>query len=138
MANRVSKETMISRIMEGLQCSEQEAEEVYNYDKAVDHDQKTEFDATPEQLKVERQMARTGTRKTPTVYNWTKPRAKKVNATREGLKDELVQLLTEKSSFAVENLQIPEKESNKITFQIGEKWYTTTITAHRDKPKWAK
>ena len=117
--------------MRGLQCSEQEAEQVYEYDKRVDHDEKTEFDATPEQLKVERQMAKTGTRKT-TAYKFTK-RERKPNATKGGLIEELSTFLRENSNFATENVEITNKE-RQITFEIGGEKYELTLVQKR-KPK---
>lgn len=118
--------------MNGLKCDREEAERVYEYDRAVDHDEKTEFDATPEQKKVEREMARTGTRKTPTAYKFTK-RERKPNATKGGLIAEIAQFLSENSGFAVENLAITNKE-RQIAFEIGGEKYELTLVQKR-KPK---
>lgn len=118
--------------MAGLKCDRAEAEKVYEYDKAVEHDEKTEFDATPEQLKVERQMARTGTRKTPTAYKFAK-KERKPNATKGGLIAEIAQFLSENSGFAVENLEITNKE-RQIAFEIGGEKFEFTLVQKR-KPK---
>lgn len=120
------------RIMEGLKCDRAEAEQVYEYDKAVEHDEKTEFDLTPAQKKVEREMARTGTRKTPTAYKFTK-RERKPNATKGGLISELAQFLSENSGFAVENIEITNKE-RQIAFEIGGEKFELTLVQKR-KPK---
>lgn len=105
---------------------------MYEYDKAVEHGEKTEFDATPEQIKVERQMARTGTRKTPTAWKFTK-RERKPNATKGGLITELAQFLTENSGFDVKNLEITNKE-RQIAFEIGGEKFELTLVQKR-KPK---
>lgn len=105
---------------------------MYEYDKAVDRDEKTPYDATPEQLKVEREMARTGTRKTPTAFKFTK-RERKPNATKGGLIAELAQFLSENSSFDVKNLEITNKE-RQIAFEIGGEKFELTLVQKR-KPK---
>ena len=69
---RNDKEAAIKRIMNGLKCGREEAEQVYEYDMAVDHDKKTEYDLPPDKLAIARKMAHTGTRKTPTAYKFTK------------------------------------------------------------------
>ncbi len=129
---REDKETAIKRIMNGLKCDRAEAEEVYAYDVAVNHDEKTEFDATPEQLKVQHEMTKTGTRKAPTAFKFTK-RERKPNATKGGLITDLAQFLRENSSFAVENLEIVNKE-RQIAFEIGGEKFELTLVQKR-KPK---
>lgn len=129
---RESKEDAISRIMAGLKCDRQEAEQVYEYDKAVDHDERTEYDLPPEKLKVERQMARTGTRKKPMVPKLTK-RERKPNATKGGIIAELAQFLTENSDFSVESVEIVNKE-RQIAFSIGGDKFELTLVQKR-KPK---
>ena len=98
----------------------------------MERDERTEYDATPEQLKVEREMARTGTRKQPTNYKFTK-RQRKPNATKGGIIAELAQFLQENSDFSVENLEIVNKE-RQIAFQIGEDKFELTL-AQKRKPK---
>lgn len=114
-----------------LNLSTSEEKDLLAYDKAVERDEKTEFDATPEQLKVERQMARTGTRKS-TVYKFTK-RERKPNATKGGIIAELAQFLTENSGFSTENVEITNKE-RQISFKIGEDSFELTLVQKR-KPK---
>ena len=126
------KEQAIERIMRGLKCDRAEAENVYAYDKAVDHDEKTEFDLSPEQLKTAQKFAHAGIRKTPTAYKFTK-RERKPNATKGGIISELATFLTENSAFSVENLQITNKE-RQIAFEIGGEKYEITLVQKR-KPK---
>lgn len=118
--------------MDILKCSQEEAEEIFGYDNAVDHDEKTPHDLTPEQQKTAQKMARTGTRKAPTTYNFPQ-KEKKENATKSGIIAEIAQILTEKSQFSVENLVITNKE-RQISFEIGGEKYEITLVQKR-KPK---
>ena len=70
---RNNREEAIARIMRGLRCTRKEAEDVYNYDRAVEHDEKTDFDLPPDKFAVARRMAHTGTRtvKKPMIPNLT-------------------------------------------------------------------
>lgn len=130
---RESKDDAINRIMAGLKCTRQEAEQVYEYDKAIDHDERTEYDLSPEKLKIERQMARTGTRKKPMVPKLTK-RERKPNATKQGIVSELAQFLKIDSQFLTENVQITNKE-REILLKICGEWYTITLTYKRNLNK---
>lgn len=118
--------------MDGLKCDRAEAEQVYEYDKAVDHDEKTEFDLPPDKLKIAQKQAHTGTRKTPTAYKFTK-RERKPNATKGGLITELAKFLTESSEFSTENVEITNKE-RQIAFEIGGEKFELTLVQKR-KPK---
>lgn len=129
---RESKEVAIERIMRGLKCSRAEAEDVYDYDCKVKRDEKTEYDLPPDKMKIAQMYTRTGTRKMPTAYKFTK-RERKPNATKGGLIEEFATFLTEKSDFAVENVQIVNKE-RQIQFTIGENTFEITLVQKR-KPK---
>lgn len=120
------------RIMNGLKCDRKEAEEVYECDRAIDHDEKMDFDLSAEKLEIARKQAHTGTRKTPTAYKFSK-RERKPNATKGGLIAELAQFLSENSGFAVENLEITNKE-RQIAFEIGGEKFELTLVQKR-KPK---
>ena len=122
----------LHRIMDNLQCSEQEARDILAYDKAVEKGEKTEYDLPQEKLEVARKFAHTGTRKNPTVYKFTK-RERKPNATKAGIITELFKFLTENSDFATENVTILNKE-RMIGFKIGEESYEITLVQKR-KPK---
>lgn len=118
--------------MDGLKCDRAEAEQVYEYDRAVDHDEKTEFDLPPDKLKIAQKQAHTGTRRTPTAYKFTK-RERKPNATKGGLIAELAKFLTESSEFSTENVEITNKE-RQIAFEIGGEKFELTLVQKR-KPK---
>ncbi len=115
-----------------LGLTAEQEQELLAYDKAVEHDEKTEFDLTAEQKKVERQMARTGTRKAPVAYKFTQ-RQRKPNATKAGIIAEIAEFLEKNSQFSVENLQITNKE-RQISFTIGGETFEFTLVQKR-KPK---
>lgn len=91
----------------------------------------------PEKELIARKMAHTGTRekKTPMVPNLPK-KSRKPNATKGSLVAELAGFIRENSEFEAQYLQVPNPEQ-KVSFKIGDKWYTWTLTEHRTKPKWA-
>lgn len=105
---------------------------MYAYDKAIDREEKTEYDLPADKLKVAQKFAHAGTRKRPTTYKFTK-RERKPNATKGGIIAELATFLTENSSFSVENLKITNKE-RQITFEIGGEKFELTLVQKR-KPK---
>lgn len=92
----------------------------------------------PEKEAIARKMAHTGTRekKSPMVPNLPKKK-RQPNATKGGLVSELAEYIRAGSDFEVEHLQIPNPEQ-KVSFKIGEKWYTWALTEHRTKPKWCE
>lgn len=130
----MSKETeAIERIKNGLGCTEDEAREIYAYDKEVDKSSGgLEYDLTAEQNKVAQTFTKTGTRKTPTAYKFTK-RERKPNELKAALIDYFSNILREKSPFEVENVEILNKE-RQISFEIaGEKFEFTLV--QKRKPK---
>lgn len=126
----MSKETeAIQRIMAGLKCSEEEAKEIYAYDRAVDKGESTPHDLSKEQEKIAKQYTRTGTRKQPTVYKFEK-RERKANPTKGGIVAELYEFLTKNSEFAIEDAEILNKE-RQIGFRIGENRFELTLIQKR-------
>lgn len=123
--------------MNGLGVDRAEAEEVYQFDQDVEHDTTTGV-LEPEKELIARKMAHTGTRekKAPMVPNLTK-RDRKPNATKGGVVSEIAKFLGENSEFEIKFLQVPNKEG-KISFMIGDKWYTWALTEHRKPPAWVK
>lgn len=132
-----NKEEYVSRIINGLHCSKEEAENVYEYDCKVEAGEKTEYDLTATQQKIAQKFVHTGTRKAPTAYKFTQ-RQRKSNATKESLVTELFNCLTNYGEFELTNLHIAEK-NGKVCFKINDKWYTWALTEHvRSTPKWIK
>lgn len=119
--------------MNGLEVSREEAEKVYAYDQEVEQDSSVGR-LSAEKEKVAQKMTRTGTRKTPMVPNLPK-KERKPNATKGGLVSEIAAFFKNDSEFDIKQLQIPNKEG-KISFRIGDKWYTWALTEHRKLPAW--
>lgn len=138
LPKRISKEESIARIKKGLGVTDEEAEEIYAYDQEVEHSPRTEFDLPPQKELIARKMAHTGTRETkvPMVPKFAK-KERKPNATKGGVVSEIAAFLREHSEFEIKYLQVPNKEG-KISFMIGDKWYTWTLTEHRKKPAWVE
>lgn len=101
------------------------------YDRKIDHDEKTEYDLPQDKIEVARKFAHTGTRKTPTAYKFPK-RERKPNATKGGIIKELFKFLSENSDFSTENVTILNAE-RQIGFQIGDQTYELTLVQKRQK-----
>ena len=128
------KNEQITRIMNGLKCSEQEAQEIYEYDCAIDKAKvkdRLEYDISLEAEKIAQKFAHTGTKK-PTIYQFNK-RERKENATKAGIIAEIAKFLEEMSDFATESVEITNKE-RQIAFKIGENAFEITLVQKR-KPK---
>lgn len=107
-------ETQVAKLMRLLNISEEEAQQVIADDKAIDKGEKL-FEQTKEQKAVTKQMTATGTRKTPTVYNFdTTKRERKKDTTKE----EFIANLAEYLKNCVENVEILNP-SKLISFKIG-------------------
>lgn len=122
-------ENQKEKIMRILEVSEQEADEILAYDKAIDQGKKTQYDLTAEQEKATRKY-RQADRK-PTTYNFTK-RERKPNATKGGLIQELYNFLTTGSGFEIINCEITNKE-RQIAFGVGENKFEITLVQKRQK-----
>lgn len=137
---RENKEQAVKRIMNSLKCSKQEAEEVYNSDIAIEHNEKQDFDLSPDKLKEAQKYARTGTRKTAPKpqkqapnYQFNK-RERKPNATKGGIIAELANFLENGSQFETSEVQITNKE-REILLKISGEYYSVTLTYKRNLNK---
>ena len=117
-----------------LNLSEDEKKELLEYDKAVERDEKTEYDLSPAKAKVAQKFAHTGTRKAPTVYKFENKRQRKPNATKGGIIAELADFLEKNSQFAISNLAITNKE-RQVAFQIGDESFELTLVQKRKTKK---
>lgn len=115
-----------------LGLSKQEEQELLAYDKAVEADKSTEYDLSPDKIKIAQKFAHAGTRKQPTAYKFTQ-RQRKPNATKGGIIAELADFLEKHSQFSIDNLQVTNKE-RQIAFSIGEDSFELTLVQKR-KPK---
>ena len=82
--------------------------------------------------KMAKKFANAREKRKPTVYQFQK-RERKANPTKGGIIAELAKFLEENSEFAVENVEITNKE-RQIAFKIGENAFELTLTQKR-KPK---
>lgn len=103
----INKEKVeLEKLMKTLNISEDEAKEVMAYDYAVEHNEKTEYDITPEQKKIVKKMTNCDHKKNaPTAYKFQKKERKK-NDTKAELVAAMAEFLTDK----VENLSIVNAE----------------------------
>ena len=116
----------VEMLMKKLGCTEDEALDLIAYDKAVDKGQKTQYDLTDEQKKVEKAM------KNSDVHAKTEQKVTKTkeNPKKEGIIAGLAEFLAD---FGAETVEITNK-TREITFKIGEDSYKLALTATR-KPK---
>lgn len=123
-------ETQVAKLMRLLNISEEEAEQVIADDKAIDKGEKL-FEQTKEQKAVTKQMTATGTRKTPTVYNFdTTKRERKKDTTKE----EFIANLAEYLKNCVESVEILNP-SKLIAFKIGEDTFELDLKRKRATKK---
>ena len=126
------KEKRVSAIMSSLGVTQAEAEEIYEFDKAIDRGERTEYDLDPEKEKEAKKMANVKNHRTTGVYNLNK-RERKANPTKASIIAELCAFLTENSENACENVKVVNKE-RQIAFRIGENDYELTLVQKR-RPK---
>ena len=125
-------EEQIAKIQKGLQCSYEEAKQVYEDDCRIDKGEKL-FELTKEQEKASKKARGTGTKtKQPTGYKFT-TRERKENTTKTEIIAELAKFLAENSESACEMVEITNKE-RQIAFKIGENAFELTLVQKR-KPK---
>lgn len=123
-------ETQVEKLMRLLNISEEEALQVIADDKAIDKGEKL-FEQTKEQKAVSKKMSATGTRKTPTVYNFdTTKRERKKDTTKEEFIANLAQYLEN----CVESVEILNP-SKLISFKIGEDTFELDLKRKRAPKK---
>lgn len=123
-------ETQVEKLMRLLNISEKEALQVIADDKAIDKGEKL-FEQTKEQKAVSKKMSATGTRKTPTVYNFdTTKRERKKDTTKEEFIANLAQYLEN----CVESVEILNP-SKLISFKIGEDTFELDLKRKRAPKK---
>ena len=125
-------ETQKHKLMRILGCTSEEADDIIATDKMIDQGQRTPYDLDPEREKMAKKFANAREKRKPTVYQFQK-RERKANPTKGGIIAELAKFLAENSEFAVENVEITNKE-RQIAFKIGENTFELTLTQKR-KPK---
>lgn len=121
--------------MRKLGMSEEEIEELMEYDKEIDKGKKNlEHDLTKEQEKQARAVAnqKRGADK-PTEEKEKKPKKTKENPVKETVIAEIAKFLAENGEISAENVEIVNKQG-EISFTVGENTYKLALTQRR-KPK---
>lgn len=126
----IDKEQNLRELMAKLALTREEAERLYEYDKAVDRGEKGEFELTTEQEKVSREMRRVPRK--PAVYKLTK-RERKPNATKGAIISALATFLAETEAFSAEKVETTNAE-RQIKFESAGETFELTLVQKR-KPK---
>jgi hypothetical protein len=113
-----------------LGCSEDEAKDIIETDKAIDRGERVYFDLDKDKEKEAIKMANVGTRKKPTVYDFSK-RERKADTTKEGVIQQIADFLTENGYADVEIVN----KSKLITFKIGTDTYKLDLIRQRQPKK---
>ena len=125
----MTDENRITDLMTTLKCTRAEALDIIKTDKEIDQGKRVYFDLDPETEKMAKKMANVGTRKKPTVYDFSK-RERKADTTKEGVIQQIYEFLTENGYSEVEILN----KSKLIAFKIGSDSYEFDLKRKR-KPK---
>ena len=121
-------ESQIERIMNGLRCSREEAEQILADDKAIDRGERMSFDLDKETEKQAKKWANTGTRQTTSEKT---ERKRKENPTKASIIAEIANFLTEKG---YEKVEITNKE-RQIALKVGENAFELTLVQKRQPKK---
>lgn len=123
-------EQRINELMTLLGCSEDEAKDIIETDKAIDRGERVYFDLDKAKEKEAIKMANVGTRKKPAVYDFSK-RERKADTTKEGVIQQIADFLTENGYADVEIVN----KSKLITFKIGTDTYKFDLIRQRQPKK---
>lgn len=127
MKSKYSKKQIVN-LMQSLDISEEEAIEILQADAEIDKGAKL-FELTPEQKAVEKKMRKTVKAVAP---NGKKvQRELKIDDNREKLLTSIIELFNEK--FSIENIERPQRTTNKIKFEFFGDTFTVTIAKERKK-----
>lgn len=127
---KLDKEQQIALFVQKLEISREDAEKLFEYDRAVDRNEQTPYDLTAEQQKVVSKMTRADRK--PTAYQFTK-RERKPNVTKAGIIAALATFLKETDAFSAENVEITNKERQIRFGSTGETFELTLI--QKRKPR---
>lgn len=119
-------EKLIQHHMRTLGCTREEAVQLIKDDADVDKGKPKEWDLTAEQLKNQRKMVKTGTRKSTAVT-----RTKKENPIKQSVMATIAQAMRNCPNCEKVEITNPERTLN-FTDSDGVE-YTITLTAHRAK-----
>ena len=122
-------ESQKEKLMRILGIDAETAEDVIKTDEMIDKGERTPYDLDPETEKMAKKMANATERKKPRNYDFSK-RERKENPTKSGIIAELAEFLEKNSQFAIENVEITNKE-RMIAFKCGENSYEITLIQKR-------
>lgn len=124
-------EAHIEFLMKKLGISREEALDLEGYDEDVNKNRKTQYDLTPEQVKVVQEM----TRKVDHKKYGSVKRERKPNELKEAIVAELAEFLREDAlGQAYEDVDITNK-NRMIHFKVGDKEFDLQLIEKREKKK---
>lgn len=115
--------------MKVLKCTEAEALDIIETDKAIDHGKRTKYDFDKSKEKEAVRIANIGCK---TVYKFEQ-KTRKENPTKQTIIAELAEFLTKNTEIGCENVEITNKEK-LILFKIGDNTFEIDLKQKR-KPK---
>lgn len=118
----------IENTMKALDCTEEEALEMWEDDADIEAGEAKDFDLTPEQEKTAKKYRGTGKRKGEPVKRERKP-----NAEKREIIDNLFAAIYDWEPDFVSDVKTVNPE-RQIDFTVGDNNYSITLTCHR-KPK---
>lgn len=117
----------VKRIMEGLRCSQAEAEQIYQDDLAVDRMSMTELNATMTEDEKAVVKAMTRAQRAVNAYGKTVVRERKADTDKETLIAKLAELLNSEGYNEV----VVTNVAREITFKAGDRKLKLTLSAPR-------
>ena len=122
-------DTQKERIMRILKVTEEEADEILEYDKRIDRGERVEYDLPPEVEKMAKKFANVTTHKKPMVLD-TKPRERKADDVKISLIDSIYAHLNGNENIKCENVTITNK-SKTISFVLNGETYEIDLKRKR-------
>lgn len=117
----------VKRIMEGLRCSQVEAEQIYQDDLAVDRMSMAELNATMTEDEKAVVKAMTRAQRAVNAYGKTVVRERKADTDKETLIAKLAELLNSEGYNEV----VVTNVAREITFKAGDRKLKLTLSAPR-------
>lgn len=122
--------TKVDNLVDKLECSIDEAVDILDADKAIDRNQKVDFDLSPEEHKQAMKLANV---KEHTVKKSNVYRPRKPNATKGEIITGLSKFLTEMAEFEVLDEEITNKERTIMFTSNGNRYELTLIQKRAPK-----
>jgi hypothetical protein len=123
----------VQKIMNLLDCTEEEAVDVIKTDNIIDKGGRTEYDLPIEKEKEIKKIYAVKDRMAKDKTTSQRGKVRAENLTKSGVISKLFEFLTENDEISFENVEILNKE-RQIAFKIGEDNYELTLVQKR-KPK---